>query len=234
MKKIATLLLAIFSSVFSFAQNYEFTYLALDQWADVNTMMTGRAYIKNLTSSSVNMKVKRIEHSVVANTVNYFCWDVCYGPSTDISVNALTVAAGDTITDFYADYEPSGNAGTSHIQYCFFNQADQNDSICVNAYFYASPTGVETLMYADANTLSSAYPNPADGSTKINYTLRNEARSAKIELHNILGAKVKTIDLKEKFAAVEIQLSGLESGVYFYSLIVDHKTIASKKLVVAK
>lgn len=234
MKKIATLLLAFFVATFTFAQNYEFTYLALDQWADVNTMMTGRAYIKNLTGSSVNLKVKRIEQNVVANTVNYFCWDVCYGPATDISVNALTAAPGDTILDFYADYEPQGNAGTSHIQYCFFNQADQSDSICVNAYFYASPTGVETLMYADVNSVSSAYPNPAAGITKINYTLRNDVHAAKIEMHNMLGAKVKSIELTEKFAAIELQLSGLEAGVYFYSLVVDDKTIATKKLVVTK
>lgn len=234
MKYLYILLTFFLFSTCSYGQSLEFTHLETYMWGDANAFMTGRAFIKNSSSDTVGVKVRRNQVDIVSGTNNYFCWDVCYPPSTSISPNALSIAPNDTVENFYADYESNGNTGLSKIQYCFYNESDINDSICVFMYFYSSPTGVETLMYSDANTVSSAYPNPAAGTTKINYTLRNDISAAKIDLHNMLGAKVKSIDLKEKFAAVEIPLSGLESGVYFYSLIVDEKAVATKKLVVTK
>ncbi|MCG3167736.1 MAG: hypothetical protein POELPBGB_03531 [Bacteroidia bacterium] len=236
MKKIFTISIFLTAALTAFGQNqfFEFSNLQTNVWGDANYQMLGRADVKNITSDTLHVKLKRYNVDVVSGSESAFCWDLCYTPFTAESVNSLTMEPGIVKTNFYADFFPNGNAGLSKIKYCFFDENNMADSACIMVYFYSSPTGVETLMYADVNSVSSAYPNPATGTTKINYTLRNDAHAAKIEMHNMLGAKVKSIELTEKFAAIELQLSGLEAGVYFYSLVVDDKTIATKKLVVTK
>lgn len=228
-------LLSSFSFLFlfnGFAQEHQFTYIETSAWGDPYSTMTARAFIKNTSSDTLYLKAKRNEVSLVAGSINYFCWDVCYTPSTDFSINALPVAPGDTIEDFYADYEASGNLGTSTIQYCFYKESDQSDSICINISFTATPTGIETITSADANTVSAAYPNPTSGSSRVQYTLKNNAKESKIEIHNLLGSLIKTVALTNKAGVAELQLSEAEAGIYFYSLVVDDKTISTRKLIV--
>lgn len=236
MKKTLTISILLLSAITSFSQNqfFEFSNLQTDVWGDVNYQMLGRAYVKNITDDTLQVKVRRYNVDVVSGSENAFCWDLCYTPFTAESVNSITMEPNSVKPNFYADFFPNGNAGLSTLKYCFFNEDNMADSACIMVYFYASPTGVESVIYTDANTVSSAYPNPASATTKLNYTLRNDAGKAKLELHNMLGAKVRTIDLAEKMASIELSLNNLESGVYFYSLVVDDKAVATKKLVVTK
>jgi len=232
MKNIFTFSVFLLSALYVSAQSLEFTYLENTPWGNASSIIVARAHIKNISGSAKDIKVRRFQQTVVPGSSNYFCWDVCYGPSTSISLNPLTIEPGDTNEAFYADYEGNGNVGLSTIQYCFYDQQNNSDSICFIAVFNASATGVETNLFANENKISNAYPNPASGSAKITYSVKSDAGNSKFVLHNMLGAVVKTIDLNEKLATLEIHLNGLQSGIYFYSLVVDNKTIATKKLVV--
>ena len=198
------------------------------------SQMGATVTITNNSATAVDVKCERTIVYLAPGHGTNFCWDVCYDTTIDISVNALAVAAGDTAENFYGDYEANGIAGVSTIKYCFYNQQNSADSICYIAYFNASATSVESMVFGDENKLSTAFPNPATGTTKITYSLKNDARSGKILVHNMLGALVKTIELKEKFATLEIPLAELQSCIYFYSMEVDSKTIATKKLVVTR
>ncbi len=236
MKKLYTVALFVVYSTATFSQNqfFEFSNLQTNVWGDANYQMLGRADIKNITNDTLYVKLKRYNVDVVQGSQSAFCWDLCYTPFTGESVNALMMEPNVVKNNFYADFFPDGNAGLSKIKYCFFDQSNMADSACIMVYFYASPTGVETMIYTDVNSVSQAFPNPASATAKLNYTLRNNAGKARLEFYNMLGAKVKTLELQEKMASMEIQLSNLESGVYFYSLVVDEKTVDTKKLVVAK
>lgn len=234
MNKLITLFPFLFAATFVSAQSFEFTYTAPFQWGDANTLMTSRAHLKNNSGSSKDVKALRSIISEVPGSINYFCWDVCYGPSTNVALNPLTVPAGAEVQNFYGDYEPYGNLGTTTIKYCFFDQQNINDSICYIAVYTASPTGVETDFIVDANVISNAFPNPASHTTKLKYSVKSTAGAARLEIHNMLGAAIKTIELKEKYGTIEIPLEQLQAGIYFYSLKVDNNIVSTKKLTVAK
>lgn len=98
--------------------------------------------------------------------------------------------------------------------------------------------GSEVLLYIDdiefQNTLSvaevsqtldiSLFPNPA----KSKVTFKSE-NNGKIDIYNISGALIKTIDKKNQ--SVDLNVSGLSSGVYIAKFISNNKT-AIKKLIV--
>ena len=84
--------------------------------------------------------------------------------------------------------------------------------------------------------LHQNYPNPFNPTTKIRFSLKRSAE-IKIVLSNILGEQVRV--LTDKYTAsgdheVTLNSSGLSTGVYFYSLIVNGRVAQTKKLLLIK
>lgn len=234
-KIIAITVLSLFTTAtFSQNSNFEFSNLQTNLWGNANDQMTGRAYIKNITNDTLHVKVRRYPISVVQGSSNYFCWDVCYTSYTSESVHSVTMVPDSVYTNFYADFLPNGNVGLSSIKYCFFDEDVLTDSICVIAYFNASATGIESAILPEGNYITDVFPNPSNGISQLIYSVKKDAGSSKLEMHNILGSLVKVIDLKEKNGTVKLPLEEVGSGIYFCSLVVDNKTISTKKLVVSK
>ncbi|HPR18225.1 MAG TPA: T9SS type A sorting domain-containing protein [Candidatus Cloacimonadota bacterium] len=94
---------------------------------------------------------------------------------------------------------------------------------------YTSPNNL-----VESNCRLSNYPNPFNPSTTISFDLTaKDAKSAKVEIYNIRGQKIKTLDCCNSFAAASKELSysktvvwdgtdsnnkPVSSGVYFYKL----------------
>jgi hypothetical protein len=236
MKKIITLFLFALTAGPLFSQNsyFEFSNLQTDIWGNANDQMVGRAYIRNITNDTLHVKVKRTPISVVSGSSNSFCWDVCYTSITSESRHSVTMVPDSVYTNFYADFLPNGNIGLSSIKYCFFDEDVTADSICVIAYFNASATGIESAILPAGNYITDVFPNPSNGTSQLIYSVKKDAANSKIEIHNILGSLVKVIDLKEKNGSVKLPMEDVGSGIYFCSLVVDNKTISTKKLVVSK
>lgn len=80
----------------------------------------------------------------------------------------------------------------------------------------------------------NAYPNPASSVVKFDLTFA-QPMNVNIKLTNLLGQVVKTVaggNMSGK-NTVEMDLSGLESGIYFYTVSANGKSV-SKKLVITK
>jgi hypothetical protein len=81
--------------------------------------------------------------------------------------------------------------------------------------------------------LSQNNPNPAKGTTRIGYSVPSGANRAQLLLTDKLGRLVKTIPVAPAAAGTAVlNTSLLSSGVYNYSLVVDGKTVETKKMVV--
>jgi len=80
-------------------------------------------------------------------------------------------------------------------------------------------------------------PNPATSATTIKYSYPSNSTSAFINISDETGKLIKRIDIKKSnngtmnFALGE---AGVSSGIYIYALEVNGKTIANKKVVLAK
>ncbi|MBK0404808.1 T9SS type A sorting domain-containing protein [Adhaeribacter sp. BT258] len=80
-----------------------------------------------------------------------------------------------------------------------------------------------------------AYPNPSRG--EIYFTLsKATGEDYKIRISNAIGRVVKTVDLSKATAdtRVQVDLTGMPAGFYFYSLIANDKMIETKRLIVQR
>ncbi len=104
------------------------------------------------------------------------------------------------------------------------------------------PLGAQGEMLPDSQytltgppKLSTPYPNPATGEVRIDYTAGNSSYSvAVLRLYDFLGKEVKTLSLKRGTGSVMLDLQNLQPGIYFYSLEIDKKIVATKRLVVTR
>jgi Secretion system C-terminal sorting domain len=187
-------------------------------------------FVRNTTSSPIDVMVKKVEFNLVSGSMNTFCWGLCFPPNvyispTPVTVNALTT---DSI-DFSGHYNPLSFAGASMIRYVFFVQSNPNDSVCVNVTYDALYVGINN--HTVKTILSGAYPNPANSTVNFDYSLNTENEGSVI-IRNLLGSVVKKSVLIRAEGKLSIFTGDLPEGIYFYSLDVDGKTMITRKLIV--
>ena len=187
-------------------------------------------FVKNTSAVAVPVMVKKVVLDTVPGSYNMFCWGLCFSPAVYVSPNPITVNPGRTdSTDFSGHFVPNNTTGSSSMRYVFFSRANPLDSVCVNVSYGAYPLGVATL--AENSRMSSAFPNPANNSTTISYSLPVSS-SGSIIIRNLLGVVVKEVELQAGSGKVSVSTSDLPEGVYFYSLNMDGKTDNTKKLII--
>lgn len=83
-----------------------------------------------------------------------------------------------------------------------------------------------------ATPVLSVYPNPSRGLVTVAVTPK-AADNYKLRLSNIIGREVRLIALRPDLEAdgLQVNLSDLPTGVYFYSLLVNDKVISTKRLI---
>ena len=90
------------------------------------------------------------------------------------------------------------------------------------------------LMFQnDKLTVHEVFPNPANVSTMVKYSAK--VGNAKILLKNVLGKDIKEFRLSATGGSkseLVIPTNYLRNGVYFYTLFIGKKAMASKKLVI--
>lgn len=191
--------------------------------------------VKNNGTAAIEAKVKKIVNAgdTLAGTTNYFCWGMCFLPTTYVSPNIITIAPDQVISDFYGDYNPNMVIGVSRVTYVFFDQNNVNDSVAVTVEYNASPASVGDLISSGVR-MSEAYPNPAVNLVNIDYELPQSARKASVVVTNMVGCRVKEVALTNLSGKASVTISDLRNGIYFYSLVVDDQFLMTRKFVVKR
>jgi hypothetical protein len=86
---------------------------------------------------------------------------------------------------------------------------------------------------SNAGWIKQNTPNPVSVSTAIHYFIPQHARSAHILVTNAKGQQLKIYNVAG-MGVVNFSAGTLPSGIYNYSLVVNGKTISTKKLVIAR
>jgi hypothetical protein len=97
------------------------------------------------------------------------------------------------------------------------------------------PSGITENVLPSVSTLYQNYPNPFNPVTQIKFALAKNA-DVKLNVYNISGQKVAELENGSKnagFHTVDFDGSRFNSGVYYYSLEIDGKSI-TKKMVLTK
>jgi len=92
-------------------------------------------------------------------------------------------------------------------------------------------TSVE-LSDKNAVVLNQNVPNPFAESTVISYTIPNDFTKAQILFTTNEGKIIRVIDITEKGSGnLNVFANDLTNGIYTYTLVIDGKTIDSKKMI---
>ena len=192
------------------------------------------ANLHNNSSNAMNIKVARKEISLIEGTFSQICWaGLCYSPTVDTSVNYQLVAAGGVSDDedFSGHYAPNGHIGTSIVEFKFYNMDDPSVNVSVVVKFWASPQSIsEDAM--KGGSISEIYPNPATNYVNLDFNLTPSVKQAKVRVINLLGSVVKEVEIEKGTNQLKLDVSSLDNGVYFYSVLINGDTYKTKKLVI--
>lgn len=139
-----------------------------------------------------------------------------------VSSGPYTIAAGDSVRVAFALI-----AGDSLLD---LQTSAMNAQTMYDAMY---PTGVNELTANDVNGFET-YPNPATGSSQITIQMGSNAW-VDLKLYDVFGREVKSV-LSERLAAgnhsLTVDVSGLESGIYYYHLNIGGKKYTHKLMLV--
>jgi hypothetical protein len=98
-----------------------------------------------------------------------------------------------------------------------------------------STVGSKQLTAISSAWIEQNVPNPFTGSTSIRYVLPKNYKQAKMIITDNTGKTVKQVNISDSSTgAVTVSDATLSPGIYFYSLVVDGKMIATKQMILAR
>lgn len=235
MKKIISLILFM-AVVAVYAQSFQISYNGEPVGEEFNFYVENANddnelifIITNTSDEPVTISLSRRVVSEVPGSYNIFCFGGgCYD-SQNSAENPMTLQPGETSegSDFHFLYNPCGNEGTTSVNYSFAS-ADYSVSVMVN-YIY-STVGISSSDLS-VNSLA-AYPNPASTSVTVSYDLSGLNSDARLVITNLVGSKVAVRSLNGNSGKVNVDLSNLDAGIYFYSIEANGQAISTRKLIV--
>ncbi len=197
--------------------------------------------IKNTSSGTLSYMARKIELSLIGNSSVFFCFvEDCFPKEVNNSTNPMILNASQTsaAVDFSSHYQaydfvdgaPVYYPGTSYVAYTIYDNASPADSMYfVIQYTINNHIGIKENKNNAASV--KVYPNPATDCFIVDYKFEN-ATKAEIQIINILGSTILNQEISTSSNNAKINISELNSGVYFYNIIVDGNNIVSKKLIV--
>lgn len=115
------------------------------------------------------------------------------------------------------------------------NLQKQIDELKATSHAVGATTGnSQNINLSDKNVivLDQNVPNPFTESTVISYNIPVDFNKAQLQFTTIDGRMIKTVDITTKGQnTVTVFASDLSSGAYMYSLIVDGKTVETKRMI---
>lgn len=204
---------------------------------DENWEMVFKFNIHNITSNDITVKCDRVilekSHDEASNGV---CMgDDCFAPFMD---NTYANIPAYSEKEFGAHFTPAFDESykpiegcSMKVQYSFYvNETDE--PVVITVHFEINTLSLED--YSDARIFSNAYPNPAKNMVSFDYNMPVNAQSASVAIYNMMGQEVIRQELNLGGSRVNINVSDLTDGVYFYSLIINNQAVKTNKLVVSK
>jgi hypothetical protein len=114
--------------------------------------------------------------------------------------------------------------------------ATTGEAVIAKTAFPAAKLATETTANETANAfLYQNAPNPFNTATTIRYFLSSEAANAALYLFDMQGKLVDSYPIGGAGeGSIEISASGLQPGMYLYSLLVNNQEVDTKRMVITE
>jgi plastocyanin len=95
------------------------------------------------------------------------------------------------------------------------------------------PVATSTLSARTLAPTLSVFPNPSKGLVTVSVSSFPAKSDYKLRLSNIIGREVRTVAVRPEAAdgGMNLNLSDLPAGMYFYSLVQNDKVLSTKRLL---
>ncbi len=231
MKKLYILFFFAALFISASAQDFSPQNATLNVSGPADATLAAHADIYNTGSQSFEVMCAITDATMAPHHDKYFCFgDFCYDPTVTVSTIATTMNPAESKV-LSAYVIPNGVVGTSIVTYQIYDQSGSSDTLSITFTYDFSEVGIDEISHSKY-AVSVASPNPANNLTAISYNVPS-GKNILLVFQNLLGAQVKEIKLHDNRSTAIIPVSEFVNGVYIYTLYVDGKPTASKKLVVA-
>ncbi|MBR1769058.1 MAG: T9SS type A sorting domain-containing protein [Bacteroidales bacterium] len=191
-------------------------------------------YIENLTDNDINYKIELSEINMCDDEAEVLmCFDnTCL--ETLISP-VKTISAGDVVRNFDLNYKYN-SLNNSSLKVKFLKADDNSLLQSFDVTYSESLDALASPKVAAEKSIPlslSASPLPASSYTNISYSIPAQYNKADIVIRNPLGAVTAKYRVQTgKVGKLTLDVSDFNSGIYFYSIIADGKTLSTKKLII--
>lgn len=192
--------------------------------------------LNNHISEGVSVRVLKTVNAIEEGQEFYFSFggvdytaDENSSNSTGVFIDAGTTLTGDN--GFVCKFDAKGIDGNEilpKVTYKIFNRAEGNDADFVTLVYYLSGVGFSELDQFD---ISKPYPNPASHMVTINHQLDINSQSI-LKIYNEGGQLVQYQRVLVGSNQTQIDVSNLNSGIYFLGIEIDGNARAYEKLII--
>jgi hypothetical protein len=194
----------------------------------------------NQSNEDLTVRVKKIVNNAISGSENTYCWAGKCLHHDSIYSNRMSITAGDTIKDFYGDYNAKGNPGKTSVTYVFItNISDDTAAVTINY----NGTDVSVNNIKNEVLFFETFPNPADNVVNIRFSVLSSQSPLLTTSNLILIINDITGDVRSKLSVPDSQLSALSSqfsintseypsGIYSFTLLNKNRKIKSGQLII--
>lgn len=190
--------------------------------------------IKNTTNKAIRLGIKALNPQTNNDQLFSLCYgDHCWDHLTSFETIPLT--PGQTLQGLAIKFQAGFEISTYDLQLDFYNADNPAEHFSQTFKFTITDSFSNGIFFSQEGIkVSNAYPNPASSQASIDYSIMSVQTNASIVVHNLLGNKVTEVVLEKDEPNAKIFTDALDNGIYFYSLYIEGKRVATKKLVVKK
>lgn len=213
------------------------------EYGNASELGLTKFHVKNLTGTTKNFAVKvTLEYTPYTLSDLAVCFGTaCYSASASVSSTQVVnggvgedVGSGVTYTELKV----------APITWPWTSPATDSCIWVVTIFDSANPSDETTarIVWRDNTTLTSindvdvssiklsAYPNPVtNNNVTISYTI---PKKGVLVMYDLVGKQVGTYLLDNNKSELKANISGLKSGVYFYSVKVNGEVLKTERLII--
>jgi len=195
--------------------------------------------VANTSGRALTLGMVRALNDLPEGWQSSLCIDLCYSPfldsvATTADFGSSPVRAGDTAAVSVHVF-PLTNPGRGVIRVVVMDVSNPSDR---QEFRFTTDATATTVQQAEGTVrgfaLDQNYPNPWNPATAIRYRVAGEGRVS-LRLYDALGREVKVLVDERQQAGehtVELDGSGLASGVYLYRLVSGSRVQARSMILV--
>lgn len=185
-------------------------------------------FFENISGGDLSYYVRFDEMNLAEGAMVQMCFDgSCLSETTS---PLKQIGAGETVRNFDLSYiYETTDLSRFKVKFLGEDYSElQSFDVTYSAQELSAPRVEKNLALS-----LSASPIPASTYTTIKYAIPAQYRSADVIVRNTLGSIVNKYSVPTgKTGKLNVNVSNLNSGIYFYSIVADGKVLSTKKLVV--